>query len=399
VLTVAEIVADRQRTGRSPDDRVVLVIDDLASSLVSDDEVSAALTRIAAVGLSVGVSLAISGARWLELRGGLREAIGTRWELRLNDAGDSQLPSVARRVTDRPAGRLLTSGGDWAQLALPRSDGRTTGHDAEAALSNLVASVARRGGPATRPVQLLPDLVPAHSLPPAVSGERLAVGVRGPYADPAEVPFGAGEHFLVLGNSRTGRTGLLRAIAVAAQDAGSRVWLVDPRGGLAATRSHRRASTLEQIVNLIAALTEECRNPPPHRPAHLLVIDDLDLAEGRDGSTALAGLAELLPLAAELALTIVASRRVSGSGRAAYNAFYGRFLEFCDSGIVLAGDPAEGPVFGGLRPVRRPPGRGDLVIHGEALGELQTMWHGPADVTVRNTQKTVKIGANPRRWM
>jgi S-DNA-T family DNA segregation ATPase FtsK/SpoIIIE len=379
VLTVAAIVNQRQALGHSCDDRIVLVIDDLVTALVLDDEISLALGRIATVGLSVGVSLALSCARWLELRGGLREAIGTRWELRLNDPADSQLPTVARRVADRPPGRVLTSAGEWAQLALPRLNARVALVDVAPALSHLVAATARRGGPAARPIQLLPDLVTARSLPAAKAAQHLCVGVSGPYADAAEVPFGPGSHFLVLGNSRTGRSGLLRSIASSATNSGSRVWLIDPRLGLKACvdRSYRSASTSDEITNLVAALAAECRDPAPelaHRPVHLLIIDDLDLAEGRDGGSALTALTELLPLAADLGLTIIAARRVSGSGRAAYNAFYGRFLEFCDNGIVLSGDPAEGPVFAGLRPSRRPPGRGDLVIRGENLGELQTAW-------------------------
>jgi S-DNA-T family DNA segregation ATPase FtsK/SpoIIIE len=404
VLTVAGMVSARQAMGRACDDRVVLVIDDLATSLTLDDEVSAALSRIATVGLSVGVSVALSCARWLELRGGVREAIGTRWELRLNDPGDSQLPSIARRVTDRPPGRVLTAAGEWAQLALPRIDAGTSVEDLGTALAQLVAATARRGGPAARPIQLLPDLVNARSLPAAKAAAHLCVGVSGPYADPAEVPLGPGDHFLVLGNSRSGRTGLLRAIAGAATDQGSRVWSIDPRRGLGAGahRSYRTASTPAEISSLIAALAQECQVPAttlPHRPVHLLIIDDLDLAEGRDGGSALTALSELLPLASDLALTIVATRRVSGSGRAAYNAFYGRFLEFCDSGIVLSGDPAEGPVFAGIRPSRRPPGRGDLVIRGEKLGELQTSWLDSEEFSPRARAISADTGANRRQWM
>jgi S-DNA-T family DNA segregation ATPase FtsK/SpoIIIE len=233
----------------------------------------------------------------------------------------------------------------------------------------------------------------------------IAIGVCGPYADPAEVPLGPGEQFLVLGNSRSGRSGLLRAIAATALGSGSRVWLVDPRRSLTAVaaRSHRHASSPQEIAGLIEALADACRRPSvnaPHPPRHLLVIDDLELAEGRDGGAALAALVDLLPLATELALSIVVARRVSGSGRAAYNAFYGRFLEFCDSGVILSGDPAEGPVFGGLRPRRRPPGRGDLVIHGEMVGEIQTAWLDPeAAVHLRNGAIPVKSVGNPRGWV
>jgi S-DNA-T family DNA segregation ATPase FtsK/SpoIIIE len=419
VLAVAHTVAERQRTGQSgssAEGRIVLVIDDLGSSLSVDDEVSAAVTRIATVGLSVGVSLAISCGRWLELRGGLREAIGTRWELRLNDPADSQLPALARRVTNRPAGRILTAAGEWAQLALPRLDGIAGVDDLNSALSNLVAAVARRGGPATRPIQLLPEMVPAQSLPMPSRAGLVAMGVCGPYTEAREVPFGPGEHFLVLGNSRSGRSGLLRTVVAAALSQGTRVWLIDPRRSLTSLggRSHRHASSPEEVARLVQELVDTCREGPSaalnptnipgeaglsHEVKHLLVIDDLELAEGRDGGMTLAALNELLPFAAVRALTVVVARRVSGSGRAAYNAFYGRFLEFCDSGIVLSGDPAEGPVFGGLRPARRPAGRGELLIHGETIGEIQTGWLSSESDQPRNRPIPVKSVGNPRGWV
>jgi S-DNA-T family DNA segregation ATPase FtsK/SpoIIIE len=231
------------------------------------------------------------------------------------------------------------------------------------------------------------------------------MGVCGPYADPAEVPLGPGEQFLVLGNSRSGRSGLLRAIAATAIASGSRVWLIDPRHSLTAVaaRGHRHASTPAGIASLVSELADAGRRPglnPPDAPTHLLVIDDLELAEGRDGGAILTQLVDLLPLATELALSIVVARRVSGSGRAAYNAFYGRFLEFCDSGILLSGDPAEGPVFSGVRPRRQPPGRGELVVRGEMVGEIQSAWLDPAaTLHRRNRAIPVKSVGNPRGWV
>jgi S-DNA-T family DNA segregation ATPase FtsK/SpoIIIE len=413
VLALEDCLTARQQSGAPPNSRIVLVIDDVNAALPVDDAVTAALSRIANVGLSAGISLAVSVGRWLELRGGLREAIGTRWELRLNDPADSQLPAIARRVTVRPAGHVLTAAGTWAQLALPRLDQKSADpspYENAAGLSKLVATVARRGGPATRPIQLLPDLVAAQSLPAPRSPGQAIVGVGGPYADPVELPLGPGEHLLLLGNSRTGRSGLLRALVTDALSTGSRVWLIDPRQSLSGVsglggRCHRRATSPEEIAALVAELIDACctGEGQPHsstRPAHFLVIDDLDLAEGRDGGSTLSGLAELLPYAAELPLTIVAARRAGGSARAAFNAFYGRFLEFCDTGLIFSGDPAEGPVFAGQRPRRRPPGRADLVIRGEMSCEVQTAWlcTTPFGAT-KDISATSHGHAHPRGWV
>ncbi len=366
VLAVGAELARREELPSPPAERLLLVIDDVAP-LLADDALVAVLVRIATAGLGAGVNLAISCGRWTELRHGLREAIGTRWELRLNDPADSHLPAVARRVTSRPPGRVLLADGTWAQLAAPpRSD--------------FVAAVARRGGPPTRPVQVLPDLVPAESLPPGANSRELAIGVGGAYADPVAVPFDAGEHLLVLGNSRSGRSGLLRALAVAATRRGARVWLADPRGSLsaAAPAASGYARTAAQLGDLFEAfatcITGDAQQPPGPGGHDVLVIDDLDLVESPSAVGGLAGLADLLPYAADRGLSVVAARRCSGSARSAFHPFSGRLLEFCENAVILSGDPTEGPVFAGVRPSRRPAGRGELVIRGERTGEVQAAW-------------------------
>ncbi len=65
--------------------------------------------------------------------------------------------------------------------------------------------------------------------------------------------------------------------------------------------------------------------------------------------------------------------------RGAYEPFFAGFLEFCDTAVVLSGDPAEGPVIGGVRPRRLPAGRGQFVSQGEPAGEIQGAWLAPDD--------------------
>ncbi len=89
-------------------------------------------------------------------------------------------------------------------------------------------------------------------------------------------------------------------------------------------------------------------------------------------------LLDVLPYAADVGLSLVIARRLSGYARAAYEPFFSGLLELCDTAVVLSGDPSEGPVIGGVRPRRQPPGRGQLVVRGEPSGELQTAWY-PGD--------------------
>jgi S-DNA-T family DNA segregation ATPase FtsK/SpoIIIE len=381
IATIAETVAERRVHNDAESQRILLVIDDLAAVLGGDDELTSAVNAIATAGQSVGVSLAVSCGRWAELRGGLREAMGTRYELPCGEPADSMLPALARTFPRRPAGRVMTGEGHWAQLALPRRDGMAAGrHDAEA-LSELVASIARLGGPPTPPIQVLPALVPAIALGRPGSQDGVVIGVSGPYAQPLEMRLAAGDHLLVLGNSRTGRSGLLRAIShgiAGSSTASTRQWIIDPRRSLlriAGGQVLRRAGSPDETEALVRELVSRLAERHPDG-RDVLIIDDLELVGGRSSPGLLAPLLDVLPYAADIGLSVVCARRLSGYARGAYEPFFAGFLELCDSAVVLSGDPAEGPVIGGVRPRRLPAGRGLFVRHGEPAGEVHVAWLG-----------------------
>ncbi len=387
VTAVADTVAHRQSAAEPSHPRVLLVVDDVAAVLRFDDMLTEQLSKIATAGLSVGVSVALSCGRWTELRGGLRESIGSRWELRMNDPADSMLPQLTRRLPRQVAGRLLTGDGNWAQVALPRADSAGTLDGLAESLGELVAGIARRGGPAVRPIQLLPALVSARALPPTPR-HRVTIGVSGSSCDPVDVGLAPGDHLLVLGNSGSGRSGLLRSIGWAAAGWGARPWIIDPRRSLTmpGVGAYRRAHAPGDIVGLLEELTATClaagdgQGRAGHRESQVLVIDDLEVVAGPRTAAAFDALSELLPFAVDVGLSVVVARRVSGSNRAAFDPFLARLLELCETGVLLSGDPAEGPVIGGLRPRVRPPGRGQLVLGGEPAAEIQSAWleHGSA---------------------
>jgi S-DNA-T family DNA segregation ATPase FtsK/SpoIIIE len=310
------------------------------------------------------------------------------------------LPQLARTFRQRPAGRVLTGDGTWAQIALPRIDGVEEISGSPAALAELVASVARRGGPPTQPIQLLPAMVPALSLPRPSRVGSVVVGVCGPYARPTEVGLSPGEHLLLLGSPGSGRSGLLRALTKSMQQQSVRTWIVDPRRSLgsAGTSAFRRATSPDETVALVEELLATCRRRGESTEStgrDLLVVDDQELVGGRGGAGAiLLPLLEVLPYAADLGLSLVVARRMSGYARAAYEPFFSGLLELCDTGVVLSGDPSDGPVIGGVRPRRLTPGRGQLVVRGEPAGELQTAWfeddssHPVAPASIRRSAQS-----------
>lgn len=203
------------------------------------------------------------------------------------------------------------------------------------------------------------------------------LGVTGPYADPTEAALGAGDHLIVLGNSGSGRSGLLRAIAAGAVH-GRCLWQIDPRRTLRPSDGGRHAVTPANIKALLTELVDILSGgAPKHGREHLLLIDDLDLAAARGGGGAFAAFAEWVPFAADAGLSIVAARRMSGSSRASFDPFYGPLVESCATALLLSGDPGEGPVLGGVRPLPRPPGRGQLIRYGEPAEVIQAAWSEP----------------------
>ena len=101
------------------------------------------------------------------------------------------------------------------------------------------------------------------------------------------------------------------------------------------------------------------------------MIDDLDVACTLTSAPASSGIASLLPLAADLRLTVASARRCAGMARAAYDPFLGALRESGATGVLLDGSPEEGPIIGGVRCRPAPVGRALLVRPGQPPRPLQ----------------------------
>jgi S-DNA-T family DNA segregation ATPase FtsK/SpoIIIE len=91
-----------------------------------------------------------------------------------------------------------------------------------------------------------------------------------------------------------------------------------------------------------------------------IIVDDYDLVSTSSGNP-LSGLTELLPFARDVGVRFIIARSTAGAGRAGYEPFMQRMKELGAQGVVLAGDPNEGDLLGGVRPRPMPPGRGVFV--------------------------------------
>ncbi len=78
-------------------------------------------------------------------------------------------------------------------------------------------------------------------------------------------------------------------------------------------------------------------------------------------SNPLAPLVDLLAQARDVGLHLVVARRSGGAGRAFFEPVLQRLRDLATPGLLLSGDPSEGPLLGPHRPQAQPAGRGLLV--------------------------------------
>jgi DNA segregation ATPase FtsK/SpoIIIE, S-DNA-T family len=407
--SVADFRQRRDAGGLPPGTRaadLILVIDNWPAVRGEIDESDAAVVELAARGLGVGVHLVLTANRWVEIRANLRDSIGGRLELRLNDPYESEISrAVSRQLTAAVPGRGAIAPGSFFQAALPRLDDGGAGGgmdggaadgpaDALAGLSEAQAKLVARiagawPGPRAPQVRMLPERITVAELA-ALAGGQGAVGVDERDLAPVAIDLARDQpHFLVFGDTGAGKSQFLRTWMRAAisgrTSAEIRFLLVDYRRGLLgvlpddfvgayAGDQHAAEVYAAQLAERLAE-----RRPPStisarelrsrswwQGPELCLVVDDLDMLPTGTGSP-LAALMPFLVQGRELGFHLVAAHRSAGSGRALMaGSLIGRVAELGASGLLLSGDPREGAVLGGVRSAPQPPGRGVLVGRGGA---------------------------------
>jgi S-DNA-T family DNA segregation ATPase FtsK/SpoIIIE len=354
---------------------------------------------LAATGLSFGVHVVVAANRWAEIRPALLDNLGTRLELRLHDAIDSLVSrqAAASLPADVP-GRGLTMDGLHFQAALPRVDGRPEGEGAAFALGELVDEAAQRwSGPAAAPIRLLPRELDPRRLPPASPREGVPIGVEERGLDPVWARFaGPDPHFLVFGDSQSGKSSLLRGLGRGLIAAHSpehvQLVVVDVRRSLidlahdphvmayaaSPPAAQQAAERLRTIAGdrMAPADASPLAAPSWQGPRYVVLFDDYDLVAGPTGGP-LAPLLDVLAVGGDVGLHVVLARRVGGSARGAYEAVFGRLRELGSPGVLLSGDPGEGPLLGGAKAQPQPAGRGLLVRRGERPVLIQTAFSPP----------------------
>lgn len=343
----------------SPWGEVFLVIDNWA--LFRQDfgiDISDLVGQIASSGLHYGVHVILTAGRWQDIHLSLRDSIGGRFELRLTDPIESEIDRhAARRLPNDIAGRGIDAAGRQTQVMKPPAD-----------LGSITARwTAAEPAP---PVRMLPAAITEAELARTAEG---CIGIAehdlGGWRPDL---FGADPHFIVLGDGRCGKTTALRGMIRSAVRRGTvQLGIVDYRSRLRsevpghgcigyATTSEEAARLTSRILAAIARRSITDCSPTPERPDIVLIVDDYDLVAGPT-SNPLGPLVELLPRSSDLGFHLVVARKVAGTTRASFEPVFQRLREAGTPTLVMDGDPAEGPVAGTVKAVRRHPGRGLVV--------------------------------------
>lgn len=384
----------KRRAGEIEDDygEVFLLIDNWALLVQEFEDLQYELAEMAGASLHYGVHFVITSNRWMDIRLNLRDNIGGRVELRLNDPLDSEIDrKIAKTLPDNVPGRGLSRSGEHFQTALPRIDGQADIGGLNAGIEALVRIVTKRwedssGAPEIRmlPFLLREDDLPAPERPPR-SG--VAIGLEEFRLEPVHIDLaGAHPHLLVYGDGECGKSNLLRVLLKGICDRYTpqrvKVAIVDYRRTLSEYVARYEnvvayAYTAEMTTQLAREIAGELRrrmpsastslaSPVPAQdwtgPHIVLLVDDYDLVAGPGGNP-LGDLTEMLAQARDIGFHVVLTRRVSGTARSAYETFYQRITELGSAGIIMNGDPQEGPLLGGQKAQPLAPGRGYLVAN------------------------------------
>ena len=342
-------VTARRTSGASAS--IVLLVDDLAGLArahdpVRDPEPHRWFARTWSDGAAVGVTVAVSVARAADLPPELAATAGVVLVHATTDAGEGLRFGLRTPTAGLVAGRAVRADdGLEVQIARP------AGGDFASAAAAAAAGAAPAGrGPA--PIASLPARLSFGDLPGSALSEDRRIDVRFAMGDLSLAPTGFalhdGEHALVLGPPRTGRTCALAALGAAARRAGVEVTVVADRPG--------------DLARLLGVEPVPAADLDAREGRRLLLIDDADRVS--DPSGLLARLAAARDGGCHLVTSSTAERLRSS---------YGHWLNemrTCRTGVLFRPGPLDGDLLGAALPARLElppvPGRGLIVADGAA---------------------------------
>ncbi|MCY3861977.1 MAG: FtsK/SpoIIIE domain-containing protein [bacterium] len=344
----------RSETGGEQPSLVVALIDNwggLAKSLdtVADHALLASLERVWAEGPAVGVFLAAAVDQLSKASRSIQAATPQTFVFRLGDPALYRQwgVSVDDPATLSPGRGFAIPSGLEIQVAIPFGG-------LAAAVAALATAHPPAGGPP--PVESLPTSVGPARLDQARLGGNpvyLPLGLSDDTLGPIGLTLYPGEHALILGPSRSGRSSALVLLAAAAAAVGGRVAaLAQPESPLADYPDiHVAARCLDDLLSAAVAA---------HFPT-LVLIDDAETVDDPDGDL------KALTSDGRPGLHIVAAGRADRL-RTAFGHWTSE-IRFSRTGVLLQPTPLDGDLFTVQLPTRPTlpslPGRGYLIQNGQ----------------------------------
>jgi S-DNA-T family DNA segregation ATPase FtsK/SpoIIIE len=384
----------RDRGGSALDDgygEVFLLIDNLyafgrdnTDQFNTRNPLLAKVTELVNVGLAYGIHVVVTTPSWLEVPLAMRDGLGLRLELKLHDPRDSNVRVVgalrrpAEAVPHDQPGRGLTMAAEHFLFAAPELD-------------QVPAINARYPGVTAPPVRLLPTNLAPDAVGVLYRGpDRVVIGQREEDLAAVVLDFADNPLLMVLGDSKSGKTTLLRHIIrtvrehsrpheVAFTVLDRRLHLVDEP----LFPDNEYTTNVDRVIPAMLGLSAliEARRPPAGLSAaelstwsyqghtHYLVIDDVDqipdtpaMSGPYIGQRPWTPLIGLLAQAGDLGLRVIVTARATGSAHALMtNPLLRRLNDLQATTLMLSGNPQDGGKIRGQRFARMPAGRAILL--------------------------------------
>jgi len=361
---------------------VLLLVDGFGALRQDFEELEDLFVDIMQRASSYGIHLILTLTRFSELRLAHQALFGTRIELRLNDPTDSGIDRKLSAVlpADTP-GRALLTEKNLAQMALPVLEEVPDEEIAEE-LQRLARRAARSwSGPAAAPIRLLPLELSPEELPDRFDEpDAVPIGLRQDTMEAALWDFlGEDQHLVVFGDTKCGKTSLLRTVAAGLMERFTpdelAIAVIDIRGHVPSMihddylAAHARNA--QQARGLAQSIAGELELRPTRSPEEqarspriVVLVDDYDIV-GAGGTDPLAPLLPHLPSARDLGLHLIITRPVAGASRAMYDRVLQVTRDTGGSLLLMSGERSEGQILPRVYPERFPPGRGRFVRRGE----------------------------------
>ncbi len=382
---------------------VFLVVDGWLTVRQEFESLEAIFQRILARGLSYGVHLVVTAARWSDIRLWLRDALGTKFELHLGDAADSVIGRRAAANVPAIPGRGLTAESLHFLASVPRLDGQSDPATMSQATAQAVQQLAEAWpGQKAPSVRTLPTLLRAEELPPPQGGGdakadlRVAIGLDEASVQPYWWDFGQHPHLVAFGDTETGKTALLRMIikAVLARytcdqakfilgDFRRELVELIPKEyliGFATSEEHlknwmnqSKAAYTARLPAEDMPLDELKKRQWWQGPRVFHIVDDLDLISrpALGSASVMEPLVAGMPQGADIGMHVIVTRSTSGGARGVRDAAVARMWDLGIPALLLSCPREEGTFFGSVKPRTLPPGRAQLITRrGASLIQL-----------------------------